>query len=41
MRHGSARAHNEPRAQLDASPTLLAHGGDYVLHAILDFIVNG
>ncbi|MBU4434265.1 MAG: magnesium/cobalt transporter CorA [Alphaproteobacteria bacterium] len=41
VRHGSARAHNELRAQLEASPTLLAHGGDYVLHAVLDFIVDG
>ncbi|EQB33384.1 magnesium and cobalt transport protein CorA [Sphingobium ummariense] len=41
VRHGSARAHTELRAQLEASPTLLAHGVDYVLHAILDFIVDG
>jgi len=41
VRHGSARAHNELRNQLEASPTLLAHGGDYVLHAVLDFIVDG
>lgn len=41
VRHGSARAHNELRHQLEASPNLLAHGGDYVLHAVLDFIVDG
>ncbi len=41
VRHGSARAHTELRAQLEAAPTLLAHGVDYVLHAILDFIVDG
>lgn len=41
VRHGSARAHNQLRAQLEASPTLLRHGADYVLHAILDFVVDG
>jgi magnesium transporter len=41
VRHGSARAHTELRAQLEAAPLLLAHGVDYVLHAVLDFIVDG
>ena len=41
VRHGSARAHTELRNQLEAAPSLLAHGVDYVLHAILDFIVDG
>ncbi|SFK54425.1 magnesium/cobalt transporter CorA [Caulobacter sp. UNC279MFTsu5.1] len=41
VRHGSARAHTELRAQLEASPTLLAKGSDYVLHAVLDFVVDG
>jgi Mg2+ and Co2+ transporter CorA len=41
VRHGSARAHSELRAQLEAAPSLLGHGPDYVLHAILDFIVDG
>jgi len=41
VRHGSARAHSGLRAQLEASPNLLRHGVDYVLHAILDFIVDG
>lgn len=41
VRHGSARAHTELRHQLEASPALLKHGVDYVLHAILDFIVDG
>lgn len=41
VRHGSARAHTELRSHLEAAPTLLAHGVDYVLHAILDFIVDG
>ena len=41
VRHGSARAHTELRDQLEASPTLLAKGSDYVLHAVLDFVVDG
>lgn len=41
VRHGSARAHTELRAHLEAAPSLLSHGVDYVLHAILDFIVDG
>jgi len=41
VRHGSARAHKALRAHLEAAPDLLMHGVDYVLHAILDFIVDG
>ncbi|TRW95628.1 magnesium and cobalt transport protein CorA [Paracoccus sp. M683] len=41
VRHGSARAHTELRAQLESAPGLLRHGVDYVLHALLDFIVDG
>ena len=41
VRHGSARAHTALRNQLEASPVLLRHGPDYVLHAVLDFIVDG
>lgn len=41
VRHGSARGHAEVRAQLESSPALLGHGPDYVLHAVLDFIVDG
>lgn len=41
VRHGSARNHSPVRAQLEATPWLLKHGPDYVLHAILDFIVDG
>ncbi len=41
VRHGSARAHTTLRGQLEAKPALLAHGVDYVLHAILDFVVDG
>jgi magnesium transporter len=41
VRHGSARAHHELRGQLEAAPSLLRHGADYILHAVLDFIVDG
>ncbi|MGZ9099765.1 MAG: magnesium and cobalt transport protein CorA [Brevundimonas sp.] len=41
VRRTSGRGHAALRAQLEASPTLLSHGVDYVLHAILDFIVDG
>ncbi|RDE05203.1 magnesium and cobalt transport protein CorA [Sphingomonas aracearum] len=41
VRHGSARSHHELRKQLEAAPELLKHGVDYVLHGILDFIVDG
>jgi magnesium transporter len=41
VRHGSTRAHNELRDHLEASPALLRHGVDYILHAVLDFIVDG
>jgi magnesium transporter len=40
-RHGSARAHTRLREELESSPQQLARGTDYVLHAILDFIVDG
>ena len=41
VRHGSARGHTGLRAQLEASSQLLSHGVDYVLHGVLDFIVDG
>lgn len=41
VRRTSSRGHADLRAQLEASPTLLSLGVDYVLHAILDFIVDG
>lgn len=40
IRHGSARAHNHLRTQLEASPLQLKKGPDFVLHGILDFIVD-
>ncbi|MDP3173909.1 MAG: magnesium/cobalt transporter CorA [Phenylobacterium sp.] len=41
VRHGSARGHVELRQHLEAAPSQLKHGVDYVLHAVLDFIVDG
>jgi magnesium transporter len=41
VRHGSMRGHAPIRQQLEATPWLLKCGPDYVLHAILDFIVDG
>lgn len=41
VRHGSPRAHTTLRDHLEAAPALLMHGVDYVLHAILDFVVDG
>lgn len=41
IRHGSARAHTQLRAQLEASPHQLKHGPDFILHGVLDFIVDG
>jgi len=41
VRRTSSRGHTALREQLEASPTQLSHGVDYVLHAIIDFIVDG
>jgi magnesium transporter len=41
IRHGSDRGHRGLRTQLESTPWQLKHGPDYVLHAILDFIVDG
>jgi len=41
VRHGSARAHTELRQRLESASGLLKHGSDYVLHAVLDYIVDG
>jgi len=39
-RQGSTRSHKPLREHLEAAPDLLGKGGDYVLHAILEFIVD-
>ena len=41
VRQGSPRAHNELRARLESTRQALTHGPDYVLHSIMDFIVDG
>jgi magnesium transporter len=41
VRYGSERAHSTLRDGLEANPARLSQGVDYVLHAILDFIVDG
>ena len=41
VRRTSSRGHAALRHHLEASPALLGQGVDYVLHAILDFIVDG
>ncbi|WP_292029849.1 magnesium and cobalt transport protein CorA [Brevundimonas sp. UBA2416] len=41
VRRNSSRSHSALRQQLEASPALLHQGVDYILHAILDFIVDG
>jgi magnesium transporter len=41
VRQGSTRAHTALRTLLEASPERLSEGPDFVLHAVLDFIVDG
>ncbi|HEX2138134.1 MAG TPA: magnesium and cobalt transport protein CorA, partial [Woeseiaceae bacterium] len=41
VRHGSNRAHLTLRQHLEQIPDRLDEGPDFVLHAILDFIVDG
>ena len=41
VRHGSERAHTALREQLEKRPKLLMHGTAYLLHAVLDYIVDG
>ena len=41
VRHGSDRGHSTLRQRLETSPQILKKGPDYVLHGVLDFIVDG
>lgn len=41
VRQGSTRAHIDLRKQLETAPERLAEGPDFVLHAVLDFVVDG
>ncbi|MBD3837039.1 magnesium and cobalt transport protein CorA [Brevundimonas sp.] len=40
IRHGSARTHTALRHLLEASPAQLRAGPDYVLHGVLDYVVD-
>lgn len=40
VRHGSLKSHVGVRARCEASPHLLSKGGGFVLHALMDFIVD-
>ena len=41
VRFGSTRAHSTLREELETQAERMAEGPDYVLHAVLDFIVDG
>lgn len=41
VRQGSPRAHRELRSRLERTRETLSNGPDYVLHSIMDFIVDG
>ncbi len=41
VRQGSTRAHIDLRKQLESKHERLAEGADFVLHGVLDFIVDG
>ena len=41
VRQGSTRAHDKLRQSLEQYPERLTEGPDFVLHAVLDFIVDG
>lgn len=41
VRHGSDRGHSALRQRLETAPQILRKGPDYVLHGVLDFIVDG
>lgn len=41
VRFGSSRAHDGLRRELESDAERLAEGADYVLHAVLDFVVDG
>ena len=40
VRHGASSSYTAVRERCESCPALLAHGEDYILHAILDFIVD-
>ncbi len=40
IRHGASTTYATVRERCEASPIMLAHGEDYILYALLDFIVD-
>lgn len=40
VRHGASTSYATVRARCEACPTTLSHGEDYILYAILDFILD-
>jgi magnesium transporter len=40
IRHGASTSYTTVRKRCEACPTTLSHGEDYILYAILDFIVD-
>jgi magnesium transporter len=40
VRHGASASYSAVRDRCEACPTVLSHGEDYILYAILDFIVD-
>ena len=40
IRHGASRSYTPVRERCESCPTVLSHGEDYILYAILDFIVD-
>ena len=40
VRHGASQSYQRVRERCESNPRLLGHGVDYVLHAILDFVVD-
>ncbi|WP_275791092.1 magnesium and cobalt transport protein CorA [Pararhizobium gei] len=40
VRHGPSTSYNQVRQRCEASPAALAHGENYILYSILDFIVD-
>jgi magnesium transporter len=40
VRHGPSSSYAKVRERLESSPALLRHGEDYIVHAILDFVVD-
>jgi magnesium transporter len=40
VRHGASKSYAAVRERCESCPTVLSHGEDYILYAILDFIVD-